>query len=110
MDLVDAAAAWQRCELTGLELIVALSRATVFCQARDEPGLVAWGVAGAGVIGVFSDLAELAVVCGAVPWFSLPGAELLQLWPAGYDMLIDAAAAHATRLPHRWLAVTAGAA
>ena len=110
MDLVDAAAAWHRSELTGLELLITLSQATVFCQARDEPGLMAWGAPGAGAIGVFSDLAELAVVCGAVKWLSLPGSELLQLWPAGYDMLIDPRAEHATRLPYRWLALTAGAA
>ncbi len=107
LTLADAAAAWQQRHITGVELVAALLRSTVFCRSRETPGFVAWGQPGDGMIGVFSDLAELALACGAVPWFSTTGSDLLTMWPTGYALGIDVAAEHAVRLDDRWVKGTA---
>jgi hypothetical protein len=101
--LADAATAWQRRQLTGVEFIALFVRSTVYCRSRDTAGLVAWGEPGHGLIGVFSDLPELALACGAVPWLSTTGADLLAMWPPGYAMGIDVASKHAVRVDDRWL-------
>jgi hypothetical protein len=98
------ATAWHRGDATAVDVGTTMLRSTVFCQSRATPGLVAWGPPGAGVIGVFSDLAELAIACGAVPWVSTTGADLMARWPRGYDVGLDVASAHAMRLPSGWLA------
>ena len=101
--LGDAAEAWQQGRVTGVEFIAVLLRSTVYCRSRETPGLVAWGEPGRGMIGVFSDLAELALACGAVPWLSTTGADLLAMWPEGYAIGIDVASEHAVQLDPRWV-------
>jgi hypothetical protein len=101
--LAGAAQAWQQGDITGVEFVAVLLRSTVYCRSRDTPGLVAWGKPGDGMIGVFSDLAELALACGAVPWLSTTGADLMAMWPDGYAIGIDVASEHALELNHRWV-------
>jgi hypothetical protein len=103
LTLADAAEAWQQQRITGVEFVAVLLRATVYCRSREVPGLVAWGDPGDGMIGVFSDLAELALACGAVPWLSTTGADLMAIWPDGYAIGIDVASEHAVRLDYRWV-------
>ncbi|MCU1679131.1 MAG: hypothetical protein JWM93_3889 [Frankiales bacterium] len=105
--LADAAAAFRRRDAAGAELVAVLLRSTVYCRSRETPGLVAWGEPGRGLIGVFSDLAELALACGAVPWLSTTGADLLSRWPAGYAIGIDMASEHAVHLDSRWVTAMA---
>lgn len=101
--LADAAEALQQGHITGVEFVAVLLKSTVYCRSRETPGLVAWGEPGRGVIGVFSDLAELALACGAVPWLSTTGADLMAMWPDGYALGIDVASGHAVQLDHRWV-------
>jgi hypothetical protein len=105
--LSAVAAAWHRGDATAVDVGVTLLRSTVFCRSRSTPGLVASGTPGAGLIGVFSDLAELALACGAVPWLSSTGADLMTRWPKGYDVALDVASVHAMRLPSGWLTTMA---
>ena len=75
---------------TPADLHAALLAATVYCERGPAPGFRALGRPGAGVVPVFSSLEQLALARGAVPWFSLTGADLLDLLPAGYDLLLNA--------------------
>jgi hypothetical protein len=63
--------------------------ATVYCERGRAPGFRALGAAGAGVVPVFTSPEQLALARGTVAWFSLPGAELLDLLPDGYDLVLD---------------------
>ena len=72
--------------------------ATVYCERAEHPGLRALGAAHAGVVPVFSSPEQLALASGAVPWFSVTGAELLGLLPAGYDLVLDLAGPAPLRL------------
>jgi hypothetical protein len=71
------------------DLHSALLDAIVYCERGPAPGFRAMGEPGAGVVPVFSSPEQLALVRGTVPWFSLPGCELLDLLPAGYDVVLD---------------------
>jgi hypothetical protein len=79
-------------------LHAALLEATVYCEQAPSPGFRALGSRGAGVVLVFSSPEQLALARGAVPWFSLPGADLLDLLPTGYDLLLDAGGGAPLRL------------
>jgi len=103
LTLASAAQEWQQQRITGVAFVAVLLRSTVYCRSSETPGFVAWGAPGDGLIGVFSDLAELALACGAVPWLSTTGADLLSMWPDGYAIGLDVAADHALRLDHRWV-------
>ena len=70
----------------------------VYCERAEHPGLRALGAAHAGVVPVFSSPEQLALASGAVPWFSVTGAELLGLLPAGYDLVLDLAGPAPLRL------------
>jgi hypothetical protein len=83
---------------TPAALHAALLRATVYCEQAPSPGFCALGPPGAGVVPVFSSPKQLALARGAVPWFSLPGVDLLDLLPAGYDLLLDAGGGTPLRL------------
>jgi hypothetical protein len=74
---------------TPADLHAALLAATVYCEQPPSPGFRAFGSAGAGVVPVFSSAQQLALARGAVPWFSLPGADLLGLLPPGYEVILD---------------------
>jgi hypothetical protein len=72
---------------------MAFLTATVYCERGNEPGdgpgFRALGAVGHGLIPVYSSLEQLALARGTVPWFALTGAELLDLLPSGYDLLLD---------------------
>ncbi len=74
---------------TPIELYAAFLNATVYCERGDQPGFRALGAAGDGLIPIYSSLEQLALARGTVEWFALPGAELLNLLPTGYDLLLD---------------------
>jgi SseB protein N-terminal domain len=74
---------------TPADLHAAFLAATVYCERGDEPGFRALGAAGEGLIPVYSSPEQLALARGTVPWFALTGSELLDLLPAGYDLLLD---------------------
>lgn len=71
------------------DLHAAFLAATVYCERGPQPGFLALGAPGRGVIPVFTSPLQLALARGAVGWFSLSGADLLDLLPAGYDLLLD---------------------
>ncbi len=71
---------------------------TVYCEAGERPGLVAMTTPTGPVIPVFTSETELARFRGAVRWFSTTGADLLDLVPPGYDLVLDPAGPHPTRL------------
>jgi hypothetical protein len=71
------------------DLHAAFLAATVYCERGDEPAFRALGMRGAGVIAVFSSPEQLALARGTVGWFALTGADLLDLVPRGYDLLLD---------------------
>jgi hypothetical protein len=74
---------------TPADLLAALLASTVYCERGDQPGFRALGAAGQGLIPVYSSPEQLALARGTVPWFALTGSELLDLLPAGYDLLLD---------------------
>ncbi len=72
--------------------------ATVYCERAADPGFRALGTPDAGVVPVFSSVEQLALARGTVGWFSMTGADLLALLPAGYDLVLDIAGQHPLRL------------
>lgn len=83
---------------TPAELHAAFLAATVYCERADAPGFRALGAPRAGVVPVFTSPDQLALARGAVPWFSVTGAALLDLIPAGYDLVLDMAGSTPLRL------------
>jgi SseB protein N-terminal domain len=76
----------------------AFLRATLWCEAGDQPGFQALGTPGAGMVPVFTSETELARARGAVRWFSTTGADLLDLLPEHYDVVVDIAGEAPLRL------------
>jgi hypothetical protein len=76
----------------------ALLAATVYCERGERTGFVALGTPGDGVVCIYSSPDQVALARGTVPWFSLTGADLLDLLPAGYDLLLDLGADAPLRL------------
>lgn len=72
-----------------MQLHTAFLTSVVYCERGDAPGFRALGSPRAGVVPVFSSPEQLALARGAVRWFSMTGAALLDLVPAGYDLLLD---------------------
>jgi hypothetical protein len=72
--------------------------AVVHCARGTYPGFQAFGPPRAGVVPIFSSPDQLALACGAVPWFALTGADLLDQLPAGYDLVLDIAGPAPLRL------------
>ncbi|GAA2506611.1 hypothetical protein GCM10010406_49040 [Streptomyces thermolineatus] len=84
-------------------------RSTVYFQRPEEPGFLAVGEPGSGMIPVFSSLAELARFAGACAWASTIGEDLLGLAPAGFVFLLDPLGRHPHRFdPGPWQARGAG--
>ena len=96
--LVNAAQRWLNCSATAEEFHQALLTGTVFLQAGDRPGLMAFGKPPEGMVLVWTSEAELARSVGEGAWFSTTGADLLSLLPSGYDLLLDPAGDAALRL------------
>jgi hypothetical protein len=80
------------------ELHRMLLTATIYCERGPRPGFEALGRPGDGVVCIFSSPNQLAMARGTVPWFSLTGADLLDLIPTGYDLLLDLGAETPLRL------------
>lgn len=70
----------------------------VFCERGTDPGFRALGVPDAGVVPVFTSVEQLALARGAVGWFSMTGADLLDQLPPGYDLVLDIAGTFPLRL------------
>jgi hypothetical protein len=83
---------------TPQQLHAAFLSAVVYCERGETPGFRALGAARAGVIPVFSSPDQLALARGTVPWFSTTGADLLDLVPPGYDLVLDMAGSAPLRL------------
>ena len=96
--LADTARAVARGDVGAQQLHDAFVASVVFCERGADPGFRALGVPHAGVVPVFSSLEQLALARGAVPWFSMTGADLLDRLPAGYDVLLDIAGSSPLRL------------
>ena len=73
------------------ELLSVLQGSVVFCEAPETPGVMTVKTPEGPLVPVFSSLAELATARGAVAWFSTTGLDLLDLLPAGHDLLLDPA-------------------
>ncbi len=70
----------------------------VYCERGDDPGFQALGTPRSGVVPVFSSPEQLALARGAVQWFAMTGADLLDQLPPGYDLLLDMAGPAPLRL------------
>ncbi len=86
------------------QLHEAFTRATVYCQAAERPGFVATGEQDRGWVPVFSSLSELARYAVArdqpdMGWFSTTGADVLDLLPEGYGLVLDPLSEHCLTLP-----------
>jgi hypothetical protein len=88
-NFVDVARRFHRDEATGEELSLAFERATLFCRRGDEVGFMALGDEDLGWIPVYSSDLALARAEGVCAWFSAPGADLLELVPDGYGIVVD---------------------
>ena len=89
--LADVARAFSAGEADAQTLHEAFLAATLWCEAGDRPGFQAFGTQGSGMVPVFTSETELARARGAVSWFSTNGADLLDLVPEGYDLVLDMA-------------------
>jgi SseB protein N-terminal domain len=85
----DVARAFDAGEADAHAVHRAFLRSRFWCEAGDRPGLQALGAPGAGVVPVFTSEAELARARGAVRWFSTTGADLLDLLPDRYELVVD---------------------
>lgn len=91
------------------ELFDAFLVARVFCARPEHPGFLALdapvagpppgpgaedrGLGGGSLVAVFSSLGEFGAFTGGGEWFSLRGADLLNLLPPGHTLLLDPAGA-----------------
>lgn len=66
--------------------------------AGGQPGFLAVLTEDGPAIPVFSSEWQLAQFRGAVRWFSATGADLLNLMPIGYDLILDPAGPNPIRL------------
>lgn len=96
------------------ELFEVFLAARVLCVRPRRPGFLAYDEPAAGVrparpegeghpgggawVAVFSSLAEFGAFTGGGDWFSLRGADLLDLLPPGHALLLDPAGAAPLRL------------
>jgi hypothetical protein len=97
-DLASIARSWRDGSVGADELHRAILSATLFLQARDRPGLIACGLPPDGLVPVWTSEASLARSLGATTWLSTSGADLLDLLPPGYDLLLDPDGPTALRL------------
>ena len=58
------------------------------------PAVAALGPPGAGFVAMFSSLDALAAYAGECDWASAPGADLLELVPPGYGVVVDPGGPH----------------
>jgi hypothetical protein len=106
-DLTPVLAAFAAGSVDGAELQAAFETATLFVRrvpsASGGPALAAVGPPGAGYVVVHASRRTLAAYAGPCDWASAPGADLLDLVPPGYGLLVDPAGPHPAVLPARAL-------
>jgi hypothetical protein len=106
-DLTPVLAAFAAGSIDGAALQAAFETATLFVRrapsASGGPALAAAGPPGAGYVVVHASLRTLATHSGPCDWASAPGADLLDLVPPGYGLLVDPAGPHPAVLPARAL-------
>lgn len=67
---------------------------------RDgAPAVAALGAPGAGYLALYSSLEALADLVGECDWAAAPGAELLELVPPGYGVVVDPGGPRPAALP-----------
>jgi hypothetical protein len=102
-DVTQVLAAFAAGAVDGAALQAAFETATLFVRrlpsASGGPALAAVGPPGAGYVVVHASLRTLAAHAGPCDWASAPGAELLDLVPPGYGVLVDPAGPHPAVLP-----------
>jgi hypothetical protein len=97
-DLTPVLAAFAAGSVDGAALQAAFETATLFVQrvpcGSGGPALAAVGPPGSGFLVVHASLRALAAYAGPCDWASAPGADLLDLVPPGYGLLVDPAGPH----------------
>lgn len=83
------------------DVVAALRETRLYCRRPAEPGFLAVGPPGHAMVPVFSSLDTLTGFDGACDWFALPGQDLLELLPQGYDIALDLGSPHPVRLDAR---------
>lgn len=96
--LTDVAAGVAAGTASAQELHRAFLAATLWCEAPESPGFVARGRPPEAVVAVYSSPEQLAADRGPQRWFSTTGADLLDLLPAGHDLVLDPAGPAPLRL------------
>lgn len=71
------------------QVLDALLRSTLFCEAPERPGLMTADTSAGPVAITFCSLEALLAARGPVPWFSTSGRDLLGLLPVGHDLLLQ---------------------
>ncbi len=97
VDLAVVVAGFARGDSTPEQLHAAFLAATVYAPRPvrpQRPGVLAAGPVGAGHVPVFTSLDELGRWAGECDWFATTGADLLDLLPPGYGLLVDPAGDH----------------
>jgi hypothetical protein len=103
--LAEALAGFAAGAVTPEALTETFRKETVYCQAAEQPGFLAVGPPGAGLVPVFSSLDQLSRYAvayglrGGIDWLSTTGADVLDLLPNGYGIVVDPAGDHAVTLP-----------
>lgn len=106
--LGDARSLFVSGEITAEEFHARFLVSRVFFLTGDHPGVVVFGDPPGGVAPVFSALSELArfvlsrpdSATRETPWASTVGAEILELVPPGYDIMLDPASPDPVTIPH----------
>jgi hypothetical protein len=97
-DLTPVLAAFAAGSVDGASLQTAFETATLFVHrvpsASGGPALAAVGPPGAGYVVVHASLLALAAYAGPCDWAGAPGADLLDLVPPGYGVVVDPAGQH----------------
>jgi hypothetical protein len=66
----------------------------VYCPRGERPGFLALHETPEPVIPMFTSLDELRAYAGDSRWFSVTGAEVLDLLPTGYGLVLDIEGEH----------------
>jgi hypothetical protein len=66
----------------------------IFCPRGERPGFLALHETPEPVIPMFTSLEELRRYAGDSRWFSVTGAEVLDLLPTGYGLVLDIEGEH----------------
>ena len=89
--LAEVAAAVAAGTASPHELHQAFLSATLWCEAPESPRFVARGHPPNAVVAVYTSPEQLAADRGAQRWLSTTGVDVLELLPAGPDLVLDPA-------------------